>query len=220
MSVDELLGRLEATTIKFDLGRGGLPTLTPQDIAAALGMCEDKEAARVYQAFVSETADPRELDMLVASIQFEEWRNRADRMLEAQLAVAAAGMAQAGRNDAKRHAKLMLDGAKAAMWPALVEETYAAMRRTLIAEFRQPKICPVCNGRKSVKNGDLLVECIACLGTGRAAISNRSRAAGMRIDNAAYIRTWGKVYDWTYRRINDLIADGRSSFSKALGWAS
>lgn len=44
MSVDELLGRLEPTGPKFDIGRGGIPQLTPQDIAAALGMCEDKFA--------------------------------------------------------------------------------------------------------------------------------------------------------------------------------
>jgi hypothetical protein len=218
--IDELLGRLEATTVKFDLGRGGLPTLTPQDIAAALGMCQDKRAAKVYQCFAGETADPKELDFIVATIQFEEWRNRADRMLEAQLAVASADMASNGRQDAKRRAKLLMDGAKAALWPPLVEETYAAMRKTLINELRRPKICPVCNGRKAIKNGDLLVECLACLGTGKAATSNRRRAVEMHIDNAAYIRTWGKVYDWTYRRINDLIADGRASFRKALGWAA
>jgi hypothetical protein len=220
MSVDELLGRLEATTVKFDLGRGGLPTLTPQDIAAALGMCQDKRAAKVYQCFAGETADPKELDFIVATIQFEEWRNRADRMLEAQLAVASADMAERGRTEAKRRAKMLMDGAKAAMWPALVEETYASMRRAIIKEFRNPKICPTCNGRKAVKNGDLLVECLTCLGTGKSAVSNRRRSHEMGISDSNYIRTWGKVYEWTYRQINDMICDGRESFRKALGWAA
>jgi DnaJ-class molecular chaperone len=218
--IDELLGRLEATTVKFDIGRGGVPTLTPQDIAAALGMCQDKRAAKVYQCFAGETADPKELDFIVATIQFEEWRNRADRMLEAQLAVASADMALGGRQDAKRRAKLLMDGAKAAMWPPLVEETYAAMRRTLIAELRSPKICHICNGRKAVKHGELLVECMTCLGTGKTAISNNRRALHMGICKSSYIRTWGKVYEWTYRHINDAICDGRDAFRKALGWAA
>lgn len=36
--VRELLGRLSAATVRFDTGRGGLPELTPQDVAGALGM--------------------------------------------------------------------------------------------------------------------------------------------------------------------------------------
>ncbi len=36
--VGKLLARLNPTTVRYDIGRGGMPELTPQDIAGALAM--------------------------------------------------------------------------------------------------------------------------------------------------------------------------------------
>lgn len=220
-NVDELLGRLETQSSRPELTRGGIPQLTPQDIAAALGMCPNRQAADVYQAFVGESSTAKELDRLVAGIQFEEWRNRADRLVNAQLAEAAAILdASFDRPERLQRARLMLSGARAAMWPALVEPMYAGLRRAVIVDLRSPKFCPVCNGRKSVLIGELVVECQPCLGTGRKQLSSRKRAAEIGVSHSGYIRTWGPVYDWTLNKIQELISEGRSQFKAALGRAA
>src|ERR1700684_3270264 len=127
---DELLGRLEASTVKFDIGRGGIPQLTPQDVAAALGLCEDKFAATIYHAAFGGTVNWPEVDRLIANEQFREWYNRADRLVTAQLAKASACLADKhDRAFQEQRADQMLAGAQAAMWPSLVESIYAAMRK-------------------------------------------------------------------------------------------
>jgi hypothetical protein len=216
--IDELLARLEPTACKFDIGRGGIPQLTPQDIAAALGLCEDKFAVAIYQAVVGGSFDWPSVDKVIASAQFEEWRNRADRMVNAQLAKAAAGLApRAERAERSGHADMLLAGARAAMWPQLVESVYSAMRRALVAELRASRICPTCNGRLSVLVDNRMIECETCLATGRVAISNRQRAAALGVIPSSYERTWRPVYEWMYRMLSNAVERGRRQFSDALG---
>lgn len=217
--IDELLGRLEATTVKFDIGRGGIPELTAQDIAAALGMCEDKFAVLMFEAVASGTIrDPAAVDKAIAQAQFAEWRNRMDRMVTAQLAMVEADGAPIWQRAQRRwRAKQMLEGAKAAMWPALVEEHYAQMRLALLTELRSNRVCPVCNGRKSVMVENTLIECEHCLGTGRIAISDRSRAQMMRMHHSTYRDQWKAPYEWMYRHLSDAVNRGRAQFSVAVG---
>ena len=216
--IDELLGRLEATTVKFDIGRGGIPELTPQDIAAALGMCEDKFAVLIYEAVAGGTIrDIHAVDKAIAHAQFAEWRNRMDRMVTAQLAMVEAECATSDRSQKLWRAKQMLAGAKAAMWPALKEEHYAQMRKALLAELRSSRICPVCNGRKSVVIENSVVECEHCLGTGRIAVSDRSRAGLMNMHHSTYRDNWKAPYEWMYRTLVEAVARGRSQFGVALG---
>ena len=111
----------------------------------------------------------------------------------------------------------MIDGAKAAMWPPLVEAHYAKMRLALLTELRSGRVCPVCNGRKSVMVENSLIECGRCLATGRIAISDRSRAEMMKINESVYRRTWRPVYEWMYRYLVDAVSRGRKQFSVAVG---
>jgi hypothetical protein len=216
--IDEMLGRLEASTVKFDIGRGGLVELTPQDIAAALGMCEDKFAAAIFHAAAGGTiSNWQALDQMLANVQFAEWRRRADRLITAQLAeVEAAMMPHGYRKDAMDHARLMMEGARAAMWPQLIEKTYRAIRTAVIAEVRSSRVCTVCNGRGAVQVDTSIARCSNCLGSGKVAINDTSRAEAIDVDKSNYSRAWKQVYEWLLREVFDAIPRGRRQFSEAM----
>jgi hypothetical protein len=224
-AADELLAWLETTTVKFDIGRGGIPQLTPQDVAAALGMCSDKFAVTIYLAARGGSIDIKSVDAAIAAAQFDEWRNRADRMINAQIMMAQAALAPPHeRAERRMDADMKLSGAKAAMWPHLVESIYSAMRLALLAELRSNRTCPVCHGRSWVKVKDshdgkphtAFADCENCLGSGRIPITDRQRAAMLNINESSYRRTWRPVYEWMYRMLNNAIADGHRAFSTAL----
>lgn len=217
--IDELLGKLEPASVKFGIGRGGLPELTPQDVAAALGMCEDRFAATIFHVTAGGTiADWQGIDRMLAELQFGEWRKRADRLLNAQLAKASANISGAAQNaELHTRADMLLAGARAAMWPALIEATYAKMRKALIAELRASRTCQACQGRGTLMVDAVVEGCRACLATGMAFVSDRQRAEMIGVDHSTYRRNrWKAVYEWMYRELIDAAANGREQFEKAV----
>jgi hypothetical protein len=213
-SVHKLLGRLNATTCRFDIGRGGIPELTPQDIAGALGMIRDEFAREVFCAVWwpdGAKLVAKELDRIIAGMQFGEWKSRFDAMLDAQLKVAQAEL----RSDRREvhAARAALEHAKSEMWPALREDAYRLVRLAAVEELRAPKSCPTCQGRATAKVGELVVSCSACDGSGVVPVSNRRRAASMQVNESTYRRVWQPVYEWTYRRISDAEHAGAREFA-------
>src|SRR5580765_38541 len=217
---DELLAMLEPKSQKFSIGRGGVPALTVIDIAAALGMGADKFCAAAFQITRGGSLHGFEqFDEMLAGRQFGEWRERAERMVDAQLAVAVSAGFFAKLGGRAYHAKMMLDGARAAMWPALndYEGKYKAVRRAVVAELRMPRTCPVCTGKKFIQIDDgPRVECAECHGEGNVPISGRQRSLAIQVDASRYTRVWRKVYEWTYRCVADAATAGRSQFNEAL----
>lgn len=217
--VDELLAMLEPSTVKLGGGRGGIPSLTAQDISAAIAYCPDKFGATIYVAASGGSmVNWDEIDRLLATAQFTEWRNRADRLLTAQLVKAEADYSGASKgSEVWQRANMMLTGAKEATWPALIDKTYAAMRKALIAELRSSRACPTCCGRRFVMDEAKMLECRECLGSGLVHVSDRQRADMMGIDHSTYRRSgWKASYEWMYRMLLDSIARGRAQFAEAM----
>jgi hypothetical protein len=213
-SVHKLMGRLNATTCRFDIGRGGIPELTAQDIAGALGMIRDEFAREVFCAVWwpdGAKLMAKELDRIIAVMQFAEWKDRFERMLDAQLKVAQAEL----RNDRREvyAARAALEHAKSEMWPALREDAYRLVRLAAVEELRTPKSCTGCQGRGTAAVGELVVTCEACDGSGVMPVSNRRRAASLRINESTYRRVWQPVYEWTYRRVSDAEHAGAREFA-------
>jgi hypothetical protein len=216
-SVHKLMGRLNATTCRFDIGRGGIPELTAQDIAGALGMIQDEFAREVFCAVWwpdGARLMAKELDRIIAAMQFGEWKARFDAMLDAQLKVAQAEL----RNDRREvfAARAVLENAKSEMWPTLREDAYRLVRLAAIEELRAPKSCTSCQGRATAAVGELVVKCEACDGSGVMPVSNRRRAAALRINESTYRRVWQPVYEWTYRRVSDAEHAGAREFGKRI----
>lgn len=213
-SVHKLMGRLNATTCRFDIGRGGIPELTPQDIAGALGMIRDEFAREVFCAVWwpdGAKLMAKDLDRIIAGMQFGEWKGRFDAMLDAQLKVAQTELRADRREMAG--ARAALENAKSEMWPALREDAYRLVRLAAVEELRAPKSCASCQGRATASVGELVITCKACDGSGVMPVSNRRRAAALRINESTYRRVWQPVYEWTYRRVADAEHAGAREFA-------
>ena len=212
---DELLAMLEARSPKFTPGRGGVPELTALDVASALGMGADKFASLAFQIVRGGSVHMfPQVDELLACHQFGEWRERAERMVDAQLKVACAHRSGQGL----QHAKLELEGARAAMWPPLndYDGRYEMIRRAVVAELRFPRICQMCQGTKHITKDSRVIDCTECRAAGVIPISDRQRAIAMKVDHANYLRAWRPVYEWTYWHVSDAVITGREEFEAAL----
>lgn len=208
-NIRKLMGRLNAPTCRFDVGRGGVPEMTTEEVSGAVGMARDKFSVEVFcAAWWPDGARLKrsELDSVIGALQFAEWRERAERLLDAQLVVAQAR----ARKDraAELAATARLSKAKADMWPALIDEVYGAIRSAALSELSATGHCIACAGRGTVHTGDLVAGCSACAGTGKEKTSDRARAALIHRDEAAYRRTWRPVYEWTFRCVSDAESKG------------
>jgi hypothetical protein len=237
MNPCELVARLNPGSVRLDGGgRGGVPEYTAQDIAAAIGMigndpnkpAGDNERLSFAREIFCAIWWPdgarlvwRELDAMIAARQFGEWRERADAMVTAQLAVAQAAMWDgADAITQLRRAEVLLRRARDAMWPSLGDESYALTRAAVIEEMRATRTCPDCNGRGSARAEELVVVCAGCMGSGRLPVSDAKRARAIQRKEGAYRNSWRDVYEWTMRLIADAERDGRTALVDTLGKAA
>jgi hypothetical protein len=226
MNPCELVAKLNPGIARLDGGgRGGLPEYTAQDIAAAIGMVPNILARNVFCAVWWPDGGHliwKQLDTQLAMLQFGEWRERADALVTAQLALAHAQF----REDAMAvtRAELMLTRSRAAMWPPLHDQSYAAVRMAAVVELRAPRTCPECNGRGTMKDGDLVISCSGCGGHGKVSVSDAKRAGWLKRNESSYRRHWRDVYEWTFAEVSDAEKEGRAGIEIALGlkppWAA
>jgi hypothetical protein len=221
MNPIELMARLNAASPNLMGGRGGIPEYTAQDIAAAVGMVPDTFAREVFCAVWWPDGARlvwRALDARIAAAQFEQWRERAEKLVDAQLLEAQLEFLPAEARKAGEHrAELALAHAKASLWPALGDPIYGDIRKAAVIELRSPRVCPACKGRATAIDGKLVIACEACSGRGRIAVSDSQRALMIDRNESSYRRTWKDVYEWTFRLLLDAEATARAAFAESLG---
>jgi hypothetical protein len=200
------LAKLGPKTILFDIGAGGGgPGLTPQDIAAALGMTPSGLGRDLLEfAWVPDSFKPKaRRDALMRSIwevQLIEHNRREQVSARALCRVAMHG-------DAARHG---YNSALAQRWPALVAKAeplefargYEVCRLGVLEELRYPRPCPKCHGHEQIgKVG--APPCVRCLGQGVVEFGNTRRAERFAIQRSAYLKTWQGPYEWLLARARD-----------------
>ncbi|HVJ61527.1 MAG TPA: hypothetical protein VM555_02310, partial [Tahibacter sp.] len=215
MNVRKLMGRLNATTVKFDTGRGGVPELTNQDIAAAVGLCryfikDPKEADLAPAVFwwlygpegapASNSQDARRL---VLNEVYREFEARYQAAAVARLAVHNlefdAPETRRTQPDYERElerARAALRQVHASCWPARDMSVYRRIVDTVALEFRSPRKCPACDGRMFVMTGDVRHTCMRCNGIGQVGLQSTWRAEHLKIDVERFKKTWQVVYEW------------------------
>jgi hypothetical protein len=237
MNPCELVARLNPGSVRLDGGgRGGVPEYTAQDIAAMLGMMgndpdgnpEENERLRFAREIFCAVWWPegaklvkRQLDALIGAMQFEEWRERANDLLNAHLAVAQSSILPVSEQRfARERADGILDRAKARLWPALGQSPYVRIRSAVLVELRATRICAICEGRGQAMVDTLKVTCGSCGGSGRIAISDVQRAGMLERDESTYRHTWRSVYEWTFARVSEADALARSFLADGLNAAA
>lgn len=216
-----LLARLNPKNVRFDVGSGGVPDLTSQDIAAALGMVPaglGRELICLAWWPAGALLTAPKLAELLEQHQREEWMRREEGMLHALLAVAS----HSG-GESLRRAQRLYATAHAARWPKWVADPdlgafapgYARVRSTVLAELTSPGLCQDCEGRGNRRDGNVVAMCQPCRGSGRRAVTESWRAESMQITVNGYRNVWRTVYDWTYTLCTEAMEKAGKALSAA-----
>jgi hypothetical protein len=180
MHVGRLMARLNPKNVRFDVGSGGIPELTPQDIAAALGCVEEGIGREMLcQVWWPDGARFTEGDLLqvLMDAQRLEWMRREDEMLNAMLAVAQSGS----------RAQSLFASAHQNRWPSMVKmehgvpvtnQHYASIRIAVIREIAGTGLCPLCTGHTVIQSASGPV----CILRNRLENLSTKMGGGLRMD--------------------------------------
>ncbi|UIT40411.1 hypothetical protein [Xylella fastidiosa] len=206
-----LLARLNPSTIRYDTLPGGVPELTAQDIAHALGLVPAGLGREVLEAcWWPDGAALRRGPLRDAAVALvvPEIRRQQQRLLEARTDVgivkACMGWTRAttsAQQAALRRAQERLDKLKAHLWPQATLEMLPVLVAAVVDELSTPQLCPCCHGRGERRVGALVKVCTACGGSGAVPASDRKRAAAIGRDESTYRTTWRSLYEWLLERM-------------------
>ncbi|MGY0302106.1 hypothetical protein R3J36_06335 [Xylella fastidiosa subsp. multiplex] len=221
-----LLARLNPSTIRYDTLPGGVPELTAQDIAHALGLVPAGLGREVLQAcWWPDGAALRRGPLRDAAVALvvPEIRRQQQRLLEARTDVgivkACMGWTRAttsAQQAALRRAEERLEEAKAQLWPQATLEMLPVLVAAVVDELSTPQLCPCCHGRGERRVGALVKVCTACGGSGAVPASDRKRAAAIGRDESTYRTTWRSLYEWLLERMGVAERQAATQLQEAL----
>lgn len=233
MNPRRLMGRLNASTVRFDIGRGGIPEITQQDIAASLAFVDDKIAREIFCAvWAPELARLSRAEILahLRGHVLKEYaaRHQAAAVLKLELHIFESNLAaKASLSHAERRAleglRAELRVAKARQWPA-EPAVYPKICAAVIAELAGAMQCGKCHGRGFTMVDKLRQVCVDCGGHGLASATDAQRALWIGkagddsrggVDSSSYRHTWRPVYEW----VRDEAAKKEKEASTAIAEA-
>lgn len=211
MNVRELLSRLNPKTVRFDIGAGGTPELTPQDVAGALAFVSDRLGREVMCHLYWPDGASISVDQLHDLIRDATAREMQTRFALLEIArlelhTAADQWAERRTHTEHDHARMQILRARVAVqrekqFPA-EPEMYPRVRRAVLAELKATHNCEACKGRGH-SPGETADQrtCPECGGTGRTAVSDRDRAELIGRDESRYRRAWRPLYEWMFNHL-------------------
>lgn len=225
-NVREMLARLNPQTIRYDIGRGGVPELTNQDIAAALAFVPAGLGREVLEAcWWPDGAALRSnklRDAIYEHVRHElerQMRELSEARLHRGMLAACAGWADSPGAELRRElaaAEAKLDAVKARCWPSSAWDMLPIIVQAVVLEIAKPNQCPDCHGRGQTVAGELVVTCRMCEGRGRLPVSDRKRAMAIGRDESTYRIKWRPMYEWVSRQVSDAEQDAAHRLAEAL----
>ncbi|ALQ94962.1 hypothetical protein XFUD_07105 [Xylella fastidiosa] len=226
MNPRRLLARLNPSTIRYDTLPGGVPELTAQDIAHALGLVPAGLGREVLEAcWWPDGAALRRGPLRDAAVALvvPEIRRQQQCLLEARTDVGIAkacmgwsGQVTGAQRAARDRAVARLEGVKARLWPQATLEMLPALVAAVVDELSKPHPCPCCHGRGERRVGALVKVCTACGGSGAVPASDRKRAAAIGRDESTYRTTWRGLYEWLLERMGVAERQAATQLQEAL----
>lgn len=229
--VRELLARMNTPAVRFDIGRGGIPELTPQDIAAALGMVPPGIGRDLLHWLHGSGRErpmmperlPKHIDAKIAEMIADRRREQLHRRADAQITLDLARELAAQHRNIPEEARVRvirlsedLARKRAACWPA-DSGVYAKLRAAVVHELDGADLCGECQGRGRIITSDLSVPCPECKGSGHKRASGRARARFLGVSEPTYRGEWRAPYDATYAALSDALQDAIRAMREALG---
>jgi len=229
--VRELLARLNPQTIKFDSGKGGgAPSLTNQDIAAALAMVPPSLGRELLEACWwpdgAALRRHRLRDAVVALVAPElqrQQRRLADARTDlglAEVCIGWSGTVTAEQRAERDRAAQRLGQVKRQCWPLSTLESLPTLAMAVISEIARCSHCGTCEGRGQTMAGELLIACKVCSGSGILPTSDRSRAAAIGRDESTYRESWRGVYEWMLEKMRESEQEAAWHLMRALDHAA
>lgn len=213
---------LNPAHVKFDVGAGGgVPSMTPQDVAAAIGMVPDGLGRELLLAVHWPDAAKRNRARLLELMTVEqlcEHNDREQAMYRALCQVATADVRDKARVTSSYSA------AHAARWPTMVikhepltlAEPYAHIRLAVIEELTHPRQCPVCAGRELHDRAGQTKTCERCLGYGSVAYGPTWRSKRLGMDGRSGFTRWQDAYQWMLDMAREELAAAEAALLRAL----
>lgn len=220
--VSRQLARLNPANVKFDIGAGGgAPDLTPQDVAAAIGMVPDGLGRELLMhVHWPDAAKARRatLVQLLTLVQLGEHNRREQAMQRALCHVAIADSGD------KQRATQAYSQAHMARWPQIVAKVepitfavpYAHIRLGVLEELARPRVCPECNGRDLTDRKGAPKTCERCLNTGTVQYGPTWRATRLGMQRAAFTERWQEPYQWLVDLARNALAEGERELLRSL----
>ncbi|AFC85899.1 hypothetical protein [Frateuria aurantia] len=200
--IGKLLGRLNPKTQTFTDASGGVPELTPQDIAGALAFVPSglgrELLCHVWWPGGAERTRAQ-LDAAIMELLAKEWRRREDAQLDAMLMVATPDVGRRRAQDAfaQAHKERWPSWGKMEQGILQPSEVYVRIRDAVLMELRAGYF------------GD------ADSGAGRA-WSDRDRAEMIERSNVTYSTNgWKRVYEWLLDHCANEVGIAQRRFGRA-----
>lgn len=223
--VRKLLARLNPKQSQYEIGSGGVPELTPQDIAAGLGMVRDvlgrEILCHVWWPDGAKLTRQQLLDSM-RDLQLGEWMGRMRRLAAANLAHHIACEEADGTHGRARgqitRARAEVEDAKAAMWPRVGPQSrYLEIREGVLAEMLDPHLCQTCGGNGEVRADAVVRVCGRCLGSGHDKATDTGRAERVGCTRKSYLESWSLPYEWLLGECAHAERRAASQLAHALG---
>ncbi|WP_296247890.1 hypothetical protein [uncultured Stenotrophomonas sp.] len=215
----ELLARLNAKTVRFDVGAGGGPGgLQNIDIAHALGLVPAGLGREVLECCYldTEVRASSKLRLHVLGAVRVEWKRQRDCLANAQLDLdfnqAMAEFARtvpAELRAAIADAQTAYDAAKAKCWPRDGAAMLGAITLAALQEVAGSSACDACHGFP-------MVPCTRCGGTGYVTWSERTRANAIGRSKSVYRNIWAGMYGWVVALLRNAERDAVEHMNRAL----
>lgn len=225
--VREMLARLNPTTVKFDVGKGGgMPELTNIDIAGALAFVTPGLGREVLEACWwpdgARLRSHKMRDAVIALVEPEVRRQQkllAEARIEVGLAQACMGWVGAVTADQRQgldRARGRLESLSGTCWPRTTMESLPALAGAVLSEIATANHCETCSGRAEVVVGTVVKVCPVCSGRGIVPMSDRKRAESIGRDEAGFRRNWRGAYIWLLDRMRDAEQSAAFELVQAL----
>ncbi len=205
---EELVAWLNPQTVRYDAGRGGIPSITPQDVAAALGFARGSEPLGVEIILQRSAPDlaamsARDRRGMIADMVIREHARRQRSLILAGESKATAELRVQLRSATRldvQCAEQRHEQARADAWPRL-SHTWARLIDMIDVELSATGRCKACGGTGEVwipTAGGLhsRATCRKCGGSGAEQISGRARADRIGVTESAWRKTWQQPHDW------------------------
>jgi hypothetical protein len=210
----KLIARLNVPNIRFDVGSGGIPEMTAEDIAAALAAAPPLARSVFTLLWWQDGAALERIRILteLRNLAWEEqgrrchaWRTASDRVAALREDLKHV---RGSAEDLKREivmAEARAHAARRRCWPRTNIGKYHEAVVAVLGELKSTRHCPKCGGREDVADGrGLKKTCDRCGGTGTVAYTRAARARALQLEESTFRKYWSDVYEWLYATINDL----------------